>query len=90
MLLFKENERLGECTAVELPSETNNCCTAFFTHIASTAVKTLLLMTRFRVFGGGWLQSTTFLGSFSFHDYSVFIGFYASLYIGNEETYKTF
>ena len=49
-----------------------------------------LHMTQFRVFGGGWLQSTTFLGSFSFHDYSVFIGFYASLYIGNEETYKTF
>ena len=40
--------------------------------------------------GGGWVQSTTFLGSFSFHDYLVFIGLYASLYIGDEETYKTF
>ena len=47
-------------------------------------------MTRFRVFGGGGVQSTTFLGSFSFHDYLVFIGVYASLYIGDEETYKTF
>ena len=46
--------------------------------------------TRFWVFGRGWVQSTTFLGSFSFHDYLVFIGLYASLYIGDEETYKTF
>ena len=48
----------------------------------------LLHTTRFRVFGRGWVQSTTFLGFFSFHDYLVVIGLYASLYIGNKETYK--
>ena len=44
--------------------------------------------TRFRVFGEGWVQSTTFLDSFSFHDYLGFIGLYASICIGDEETYK--
>ena len=46
-------------------------------------------MTRFRLFGGGWVQSTSFSGSFSFQHYLVFIGLYASLYIEDEETYKT-
>ena len=45
-------------------------------------------MTLFRVFGGGWVQSSTFFDFFSFHDYFVFIGLYASLYIGDKETYK--
>ena len=31
-----------------------------------------------------------FLGYFSFHDYLLFIGLYASLYIVDEKTYKTF
>ena len=44
-------------------------------------------MTRFRVFGMDWVQSTTFLGSFSSQDYLVVIGLYASLYVGDEETY---
>ena len=45
-------------------------------------------MTQFRVFGGGWVQSTTFFGFFSFHDDFVLIGLNASLYIGDKETYQ--
>ena len=36
-------------------------------------------MTRFRVFGGGWVQSTTFLSYFSFHDYLFFYWFICKL-----------
>ena len=43
-------------------------------------------MTRFRVFGGGWVQSSTFFDFFSFHDYFVIIGLYANLYIGDTES----
>ena len=50
----------------------------------------LIDKTQFWVFGGGWVQSTTFLGFFSFYDYLVFISLYESLYIRDEETYKTF
>ena len=44
--------------------------------------------TQFRVFGGVWVQSSTFFDFLSFHAYFVFIGLYASLYKGDKETYK--
>ena len=37
-------------------------------------------MTRFQVFGGGWVQITTFLGFFSFHDF-LFLWVYMQAYI---------
>ena len=58
--------------------------------VLSTSVNRFFVsrMTRFRVFGGGWVQSSTFFYFFSFHDYFVFIGLYASLYIVDKEKYK--
>ena len=42
-------------------------------------------MTRFRVFGGGWVQSSTFFDFFSLMNILFFIGLYASLYIGDKK-----
>ena len=56
----------------------------FITKLNGTALNLAVLncynMTRFGVFGGGWVQSTTLLGFFSFHDF-LFLLVYMQAYI---------
>ena len=54
------------------------------------SLKLIFQLTQFRVFGGGWVQSTTFLSSFSFHDFFGFYWLICKPIIGDKETYKTF
>ena len=46
-------------------------------------------MTRFWVFGGGWVQSITFLGSFRFHNYLVFLLVFMQTYISGMKKITT-